>query len=77
MAEADLKVVVLNKQNNPMAGVKRDYNGNKKVIPTKDVVRNQYTSMFETFRDELDQHHDRRQKIGKVSRDVTVLSKKM
>lgn len=33
--------------------------------------------MFETFRDELDEHHDRRMRIGKVSRDVTALSKKI
>lgn len=79
MAQANEKVV-LSKQprNNPVAGFKRDYTGNKKAAaPTKDVVRNEYTSMFENFRDELDKHHDRRQNIGKVSRDVTVLSKKM
>ncbi|KAH6657099.1 Translin [Truncatella angustata] len=60
-----------------MPGVKRDYRGNKRDLPVRDVPRNQYTSMFEGFRDELDKHHDRREKIVKVSRDVTALSKKI
>jgi hypothetical protein len=60
-----------------MAGVKRDYRGNKKDLPHRDAPRNEYTSMFEGFRNELDKHHDRREKIVKVSRDVTALSKKM
>lgn len=34
-------------------------------------------SIFESFRNELDEHHDRRERIIKVSRDVTALSKKM
>lgn len=62
---------------NRMPGVKRDYKGNKKDLPVRDVPRNEYTSMFEGFRNELDKHHDRREKIVKVSRDVTALSKKM
>ena len=33
--------------------------------------------MFETFRAELDEHHDRRERVVKVSRDVTALGKKM
>ncbi len=40
-------------------------------------ARGAYTAMFERFRDELDEHHDRRERITKVSRDVTALSKKM
>ncbi|KAK9777419.1 putative Translin-associated protein X [Seiridium cardinale] len=60
-----------------MPGVKRDYRGNKKDLPHRDVPRNEYTSMFEGFRNELDKHHDRREKIVKVSRDVTALSKKI
>ncbi|KAI0126692.1 Translin [Xylariales sp. AK1849] len=75
MAEAE--IVVPKIQGHKMAGVKRDYKGNKKDLPSKDVTRNEYTSIFEGFRDELDKHHDRRQKIGKVSRDVTALSKKI
>ncbi|KAH2985489.1 hypothetical protein KXW58_008613 [Aspergillus fumigatus] len=31
-------------------------------------------SMFETFRDELDQHHDRRERVIKTSRDITALT---
>lgn len=34
-------------------------------------------SIFGTFRDELDEHHDRRERIIKASRDITALSKKM
>jgi hypothetical protein len=34
-------------------------------------------SMFENFRSELDEHHDRRERIIKASRDITALSKKM
>lgn len=36
-----------------------------------------YLAMFETFRNELDEHHDRRERIIKASRDITALSKKM
>lgn len=32
---------------------------------------------FESFRDELDEHYDRREKLIKTSRDVTILSKKI
>ncbi|KAI1209774.1 Translin [Annulohypoxylon truncatum] len=60
-------------------GVKRDHQGREKMDgrADKDMPRNAYTSMFESFRAELDEHHDRRMKIGKVSRDVTALSKKI
>ncbi|KAG0152917.1 hypothetical protein PDIDSM_1876 [Penicillium digitatum] len=34
-------------------------------------------SIFENFRDELDEHHDRRELIIKKSRDITALSKKI
>ena len=33
--------------------------------------------MFEQFRAELDEHHDRRQRIIKASSDITAASKKM
>lgn len=36
-----------------------------------------FLSMFETFRSELDEHQDRRERIIKASRDITALSKKM
>ncbi|KAL1956067.1 hypothetical protein VTO42DRAFT_7662 [Malbranchea cinnamomea] len=34
-------------------------------------------SLFTTFRSELDEHHDRRERIIKASRDITALSKKI
>ena len=36
-----------------------------------------YIPMFEAFRSELDEHHDRRERVIKASRDITALSKKM
>jgi hypothetical protein len=65
-----------------MSGFKRDWHGNAKKRDgpkpaQKPVVRNAYTPMFEMLRDELDQHHDRRERIVKASRDITALSKKM
>lgn len=33
--------------------------------------------MFEQFRAELDEHHDRRQRVIKASSDITAASKKM
>lgn len=57
-------------------GVKRDHNG--QVRPEKqDAPRGRFHDMFEGFRDELDQHHDRRERIIKASRDITALSKKI
>ncbi|PWY77033.1 Translin [Aspergillus heteromorphus CBS 117.55] len=38
---------------------------------------NPIITMFETFRDELDEHHDRRERLIKISRDITALSKKI
>lgn len=71
-----------------MSTLKRDHTGErkshggepKKSYPQKSskaAVRNEYTPMFEYFRNELDQHHERRERITKASRDVTALSKKM
>jgi hypothetical protein len=62
-----------------MSGFKRMRSGQAKessaiVVKT---VRNEYTPMFERFRDELDEHHDRRERIVKASRDITALCKKM
>lgn len=36
-----------------------------------------FMPMFEGFRAELDEHHDRRERIIKASRDITAASKKM
>lgn len=59
------------------AGTKRDHNGNARAKVTADATRGRFHDMFEGFRDELDQHHDRRERLVKVSRDVTAQSKKM
>ncbi|KAF7159674.1 hypothetical protein CNMCM5623_005054 [Aspergillus felis] len=69
-----------------MAGNKRSWEGN--LVNTEKTQTNmaaapldqpstQILSMFETFRDELDQHHDRRERVIKTSRDITALSKKI
>lgn len=60
------------------SGTKRDRNGN--ALPKHQdaaAPRGRFHGMFETFRDELDEHYDRRERIVKASRDVTALSKKM
>lgn len=36
-----------------------------------------YLSLFQGFRDGLDEHHERRERIIKASRDITAASKKM
>jgi hypothetical protein len=36
-----------------------------------------FVPIFEGFRKELDEHHDRRERIIKASRDITAASKKM
>jgi hypothetical protein len=58
-----------------MAGVKRGRDG--KPNERKSESDSPYIPMFETFRAELDEHHDRREKITKASRDITAQSKKM
>ncbi|KAL2757021.1 hypothetical protein ACRALDRAFT_1075741 [Sodiomyces alcalophilus JCM 7366] len=60
---------------------KRDRDGNMrpkdsgKAAPA--VAQSRFGPMFSQFRDELDEHHDRRERIIKASRDVTALSKKI
>lgn len=39
--------------------------------------QNTILPMFEQFRAELDEHHDRRERVIKASRDITAASKKM
>jgi hypothetical protein len=58
-----------------MAGVKRPRDAGKPQGNTD--VDSPYIPMFENFRTELDEHHDRREKIIKASRDITASSKKM
>jgi hypothetical protein len=36
-----------------------------------------FLPMFESFRSELDEHHDRRERVMKASKDITAASKKM
>lgn len=69
--------------NNYMAGNKRAWDGN--VIASPLETENMDTSpgassiqsIFTEFRNELDEHHDRRERVVKASRDITALSKKM
>lgn len=59
---------------------KRDRDGNMRAYEPKQkpaAPESQFTPMFMNFRNELDQHHDRRERVIKASRDVTALSKKM
>ena len=58
-----------------MAGVKRSRDGNPH--EKKSDSGSPYIPTFETFRAELDEHHDRRERIIKASRDITAQSKKM
>lgn len=44
---------------------------------SKDSSTSPFMPMFEAFRQELDEHHDRRERVIKASRDVTAASKKM
>ena len=36
-----------------------------------------YMAAFQGFRDALDDHHERRERVTKASRDITAASKKM
>jgi hypothetical protein len=45
--------------------------------PPKPQSSSPIMAMFEEFRSELDEHHDRRERIIKASRDITAASKKM
>ncbi|KZF24205.1 Translin [Xylona heveae TC161] len=56
-----------------MGGTKRDHDGRSRSPPPA----SPFMPIFETFRNELDEHHDRRERIIKASRDVTAASKKM
>lgn len=58
-----------------MAGVKRSHDGME--IASRPSPQSPFISVFESYRSELDQHHDRREKIIKASRDITAQSKKM
>lgn len=55
---------------------KRTYDGTEKERDKESRV-SPFMPMFEVFRNELDEHHDRRERIIKASRDITAASKKM
>ncbi|KAI4221964.1 MAG: hypothetical protein LQ349_007720 [Xanthoria aureola] len=56
-----------------MAGQKHHLN--EKDMNTSDI--SPFMPMFQGFRDELDEHQERRERIIKASRDITALSKKI
>ncbi|KAL8708584.1 MAG: hypothetical protein Q9220_006519 [cf. Caloplaca sp. 1 TL-2023] len=56
-----------------MAGEKHDLDDKDK--NTEDIFP--FMPIFENFRKELDEHHDRRERMIKASRDITALSKKI
>jgi len=56
-------------------GIKRSYDS--AMATNTGEVSSPFLPMFETFRAELDEHHDRRERIIKASRDITAASKKM
>lgn len=58
-------------------GTKRSWEGQAVVKMASSESANPTLSIFENFRDELDEHHDRRERVIKTSRDITALSKKM
>ena len=60
-----------------VAGTKRPYS--EEAMDSSDPPpppANQFIPVFETFRNELDEHQERRERIVKTSRDITALSKK-
>ena len=61
-------------------GTKRSWQG-QPLVPTPEAMTSESAgpiiSIFENFRNELDEHHDRRERVIKTSRDITALSKKM
>lgn len=58
-------------------GVKRPHAAMAEQETTASASLSPIMSMFEGFRAELDEHHDRRERIIKASRDITASSKKM
>ncbi|KAK5049418.1 hypothetical protein LTR84_004347 [Exophiala bonariae] len=59
-----------------MPGTKRDHNG-MEVVSKSTEEGSPFIPIFESFRTELDEHHDRRERIIKASRDITAQSKKI
>lgn len=62
-----------------MPGIKRSRDGNEKErnADQESESTSPFMPMFQVFRNELDEHHDRRERTIKASRDITAASKKM
>lgn len=58
----------------PMADQEEPIKGD---LETKPSSEGSIVAQFHDFRAQLDEHHDRREKIIKASRDITASSKKM
>ena len=58
----------------PMMPTKRGHDGFEKEPQTR---VSPFMPVFEVFQHELDEHHDRRERVIKASRDITAASKKM
>ena len=61
----------------PVDGGDEESNPQATTAPALALTNNPFMPMFTLFRDELDEHHDRRERVIKASRDITALSKKM
>lgn len=56
-----------------MAGQKRKVDD----MDADETSASPYLTLFDQFRSELDEHHDRRERVIKATRDITAQSKKM
>lgn len=73
--QKDNRTVVLRNESTEMPGIKRSRDGVEKKV--SETSSSPFMPMFEIFRNELDEHHDRKERIVKASRDITAASKKM
>ena len=71
----DIRQTAVPGNSKEMPGVKRSRDGAEK--KETESSSSPFMPMFEVFRNELDEHHDRRERIIKASRDITAASKKM
>jgi hypothetical protein len=72
------KSIPARKTSQDMPGFKRSRDGSVKDLESSvSTSLPPFMPMFENFRDELDLHHDQRERIIKASRDITAASKKM
>lgn len=68
---------IVNHSSNPSVPGTADTAASMAATTTDDNTASAFQSVFENFRSELDEHHDRRERVIKASRDITALSKKM